>query len=242
MTLNAILENIRIGAVLPMIRFGDSTIATSGIGSRPQKIIGGYGISFEGDFTAPVIQSSGLFNFHGSYTFSEVAPDQMTPFMFRPVETVGEEAYLIRYDFQAFYSFGFFADPAARHLFRLKLGGTVYGVETMRREEDTELPVSETEEPVYKLEKVNSDANGGVAGAIEYMRTGTWVPFGARLQYVDNSILTNLWMQFAVARNLDLKFDLKYFTPVFRDPHAWESPNLVVPAVTVRYHFGRVNR
>lgn len=242
MTLSAILENIRIGAVLPMIRFGDSTIATSGIGSRPQKIIGGYGIAFEGDFTAPVIQNSGLFNFHGSYTFSEVGPEQMTPFMFRPGTTIGEEAYLIRYDFQAFYSFGFFADPAARHLFRLKVGGTVYGVETLRREEDTTLPVSETETPEYTLVKHNSEANGGVSGAIEYMRTGTWVPFGARLQYVDNSILTNLWMQFAVARNLDLKFDIKYFTPVFRDPYAWESSNLVVPAVTVRYHFGRVNK
>ncbi|MBC8144859.1 MAG: hypothetical protein H7X80_04680, partial [bacterium] len=65
MTLNAILENIKIGAVLPVLRFGDSTLATSGIGPRPQKIIGGYGISFEGDFAAPVIQSSGLFNFHG---------------------------------------------------------------------------------------------------------------------------------------------------------------------------------
>jgi hypothetical protein len=238
MTLNAILENIKIGAVLPVLRFGDSTIATSGIGSRPQKIIGGYGINFEGDFTAPLIQNSGLFNFHGSYTFSEVAPEQMTPFFFRPAATIGEDAWLVRYDFQAYYSFGFHADPARHHLFRLKLGGTVYGVEGYRREEDTLLAVSETEEPEFTMTKFVTENNGGVSAALEYMRTGSWVPFGARLQYVDNSILTNLWLQFAVAKNLDLKFDLKYFTPVFRDPHAWENPNLVVPAVTVRYHFG----
>jgi hypothetical protein len=242
MTLNAILENIKIGAVLPMIRFGDSTIATSGIGTRPQKIIGGYGISFEGDFVAPLIQNSGLFNFHGSYTFSEVAPEQMTPFMFRPAATIGEEAYLVRYDFQAFYSFGFFADAAASHLFRLKIGGTVYGVETLHHEEDTLLAVSETEDPVFNLVKHDNSTNGGVAGALEYMRTKTWVPFGARLQYVDNSLLTDLWLQFAVAKNLDLKFDLKYFTPIFRDPHPWENPNLVVPAIALRYHFGSVSK
>ena len=243
MTLNAILENIKIGAVLPAFRFGDSTIATSGIGSRPQKIIGGYGISFEGDFTAPVIQSSGLFNFHGSYTFSEVAPEQMVPTIFTPNNTVGEVGYLVRYDFQAFYSFGFFADPAARHLFRLKVGGTVYGVEGLRREQDTLAPITGEDEPMtFVVNEVSRATQGGVAAAIEYMRTGTWAPFGARLQYVDNSLLSDLWIQFAIARNLDLKFDIKYFTPVFRDPHEWENPNLVVPSVTMRYHFGTVPR
>ena len=166
----------------------------------------------------------------------------MRPMTFRPDFAIGDTAYLIRYDFQAFYSFGFFADPAAKHLFRLKIGGTVYGAEGMVNVEDTTLPVSETEQAQYKVTKVNSTSNGGVSGALEYMRTGSWVPFGARLQYVDNSILSDLWIQFAVARNLDLKFDIKYFTPVFRDPHPWEHPNLVVPSVAVRYHFGSVGR
>lgn len=238
MTLNAILENIKIGAVLPGLRFGDSTMSTSGIGSRPQKIIGGYGIAFEGDFTAPVIQSSGLFNFHGSYTFSEVAPEQMQEITLRPSPTLGDTAYLVRYDFQTFYSFGFFADPGAKHLFRLKIGGTVYGVDAIVNEEDTTVALSETDPRVYAVRKVSSSSQGGVSGAIEYMRTGSWVPFGARLQFVDNSILSDLWIQFALARNLDLKFDLKYFTPVFRDAHPWENPSLVVPAVAIKYHFG----
>ncbi|MBC8144622.1 MAG: hypothetical protein H7X80_03490, partial [bacterium] len=238
MTLNAILENIKIGAVLPVLRFGDSTLATSGIGPRPQKIIGGYGISFEGDFTAPVIQNSGLFNFHGSYTFSEVAPSQLVEHVFRPDPSIGDTAYLVRYDFQAFYTFGFYADPDARHLFRLKLGGTVYGTEGIINEEDTTLAFGEETPPEFKVRSVSKHSRGGVAGAIEYMRTGSWVPFGAKLQFVDNSVLAGLWMQFAIARNLDLKFDLKYFTQLFRDAHPWENPHLVVPAVSVKYHFG----
>lgn len=238
MTLNAILENIKIGAVLPVLRFGDTTIATSGIGPRPQKLVGGYGISFEGDFTAPVIQNSGLFNFHGSYTFSEVAPEQMQKFTFRPGFIQGDTAYLIRYDFQAFYTFGFYADPNARHLFRLKIGGTVYGAETLVNEEDTTIARGESDPAEFAVRSVDKSSQGGVAGAIEYMRTGSWVPFGARLQYVDNSVLAGLWMQFAIARNLDLKFDLKYFTPLFRDAHPWENSHLVVPAVSIKYHFG----
>jgi hypothetical protein len=244
LTLDAILENIKIGAVLPQIRFGDSTIATSGIGSRPQAILGGYGIAMSGDFTAPLLDNSGLFNFYASYTFGEGKTDKTVLRTFAKrngrfeVEQLGEVGYVIRYAAQAYYSFGFYLDDEARHLFRLKIGGTVYGVDTEVRQQDTTVvAVGETSTPTV-FSKITSETVGGVSGKVEYMKGGQKIPYGASLQYQDQSLLSDIWLQFIINPRFDLKVGLKYFTPVFREPHAWENANYVVPSVSLKYHFG----
>lgn len=240
LTLNAILENIKIGAVLPQIRFGGNTIDSSGFGTSRQKIIGGYGIAVSGDFAAPVIDNSGLFNFYGSYTFSESNTDKIR--LFDSTSQFNEVGYLIRYALQAYYSFGFYADAAAKHLFRLKIGGTVYGVDYFTRKVDPDAIQSEDQEPVTSLFKDNSKSFGGVSGKVEYMKGGQVIPWGASVQYVDNSILADAWIQFAITPRFDLKFEGKYFTPLENADerllsHPWENPNLIVPAVSVKYHF-----
>ena len=243
MTLNAILRNVKIGAVLPSPRFGGETVAESGLFDKPQKILGGYGISFGGDFTAPMLNNSGLFNFHASYTFSEASTEAMVPGVFDISPTGdtnrrvgGEVAYLIRYAFQGFYSFGFYADNDAQHLFRLKLGGAVYGVDTYERQQY--FGPGEGIDTTISLREVGGETRGGVAGRLEYMKGGTDIPYGAGFQYFDGSIQGNVWLQFVVGRALDLKLQGKYFTPLFRDPRPWESNSLVIPSIEVKYHFG----
>lgn len=240
LTLNAILENIRLGAVLPQIRFGGNTVDSSGIGSRQQKIIGGYGLALSGDFAAPLLNNSGLFDFYGSYTFSEANTEGIRLFEGTGAPELG---YLIRYAFQAYYSFGFFADADAKHLFRLKFGGTVYGVEGYSREVDPEfVPGQEGEEAPTLLVKQWNRSRGGVSGRIEYMKGGQMVPWGAGVQYFDQSILANVWLQFAINNRLDLKLEGKYFTSFDGDErlitHPWENQNLIVPSLSVKYHFG----
>ena len=240
LTLNAILENIRLGAVLPQIRFGGNTVDSSGIGSRQQKIIGGYGLALSGDFAAPLLNNSGLFDFYGSYTFSEANTEGIRLFEGTGAPELG---YLIRYAFQAYYSFGFFADADAKHLFRLKFGGTVYGVEAFSREVDPEfVPGQEDEEAPTTLVKQWNRSRGGVSGRIEYMKGGQMVPWGAGVQYFDQSILANVWLQFAINNRLDLKLEGKYFTSFDGDDrlitHPWENPNIIVPSLSVKYHFG----
>ncbi len=245
LSLNALLRNIKIGAILPQKRFGGSTIAESGLFDKPQKILGGYGISFGGDFTAPIINQSGLFNFHASYTFGEASTDAMAPTVYsvqpgdsglgRP-DMIGENAYLIRYAFQGFYSFGLYADNDAKHLFRMKLGGTVYGVDEYERRQvfrDTEL-----QDTVPTLEKISDETVGGVAGRIEYMKGGTDIPYGLGVQYFDASLMTNVWLQFIVLRNLDVKLEGKFFSTLFRDPKPWEEESIVIPSIALKYHFG----
>ena len=244
MTLNAILRNVKIGVVLPQPRFGGETIAESGLLDEPQKILGGYGIAFGGNFTAPMLHNSGLFNFHASYTFGESSTDAILPTLLdiSPVgdttkRSGGEVAYLIRYAFQGFYSFGFYADNNAKHLFRLKVGGAVYGVDTYERQQHIGPGESVDTVPAL-LKKIHGENQGGVAGKIEYMKGGTDIPYGAGFQYFDGSLQGNVWLQFVVSRVLDLKFEGKCFTSLFREPRRWEANSLVVPSIELKYHFG----
>jgi len=241
MTLSAILEDVKLGAVLPQpVRFGDSTIASSGIGSYQQKIIGGYGLVFSGDFAAPIIDNSGLFSLYATYTFSEAETDKMGITTVRTVAgqkevvTPGETAYLVRWALQTYYSFGFYLDADARYLFRLKLGATAYGVDDFNREQDVN-PIGEQDAPTFA--KVFSQTKAGVAGKLEFMKSGINTPYGLGVQYFDQSILSNIWIQFFPTQRWDIKLEGKYFAPILRDPYAWENESLVVPSLSVKYHF-----
>ncbi len=261
MTVSAVLENIKIGAILPSFRFGE-TIGESGIGSNPQNIVGGYGAAMSGDFAFPLMDNSGLFTFYTSYTFSESSTDKMLAqkdvFHINPDSTLsaafngetGETGYLMRYAALGYYSFGFYADKDAQHMFRIKVGGGAYGVDTYKRQIDIsdtlafiEALNTETSEGqpdtlrTYYKSSNSVESRGGVAARIEYMRGGTKYPFGAAIQYFDGSLLSNVWLQFAVGEQFDLKLEGKFFTPIFREPRLWESESLVVPSLTVKYHF-----
>lgn len=245
LTLNALLRNVKIGAVLPSPRFGGATIGESGIFDKPQRIIGGYGAAFSGDFAFPVINNSGLFNFYASYTFGEADVENMAVSVYPNANdtsigsrsVAGDVGHLIRYAFQGYYSFGFYADPQAQHLFRFKLGGAVYGVDFFERQQVFRQG-DITNDTIPSLGKVADDVQGGVSGKIEYMKGGTTIPYGVWTQYFDGSLLSSVWLQFIVARNLDLKLQGKFFTPLFRDARPWEQNALVVPSLEVKYHFG----
>ena len=64
-------------------------------------------------------------------------------------------------------------------------------------------------------------------------------PFGLGVRYFDQSILAKAWIQFFYNEYLDLKFEGQFFTPIVRDPRAWEpgTGRVFVPAVTLVYHF-----
>ena len=245
LTLNALLRNIKIGAILPEPRFGGETMGESGLFDKPQKILGGYGAAFSGDFAFPILNNSGLFNFYASYTFGEASTDKLALSVYPNasdtslgVRTVrGDEGYLVRFAFQGYYSFGFHVDPEAKNLFRLKLGGAVYGVDGFERRQVFRAG-DITADTTPALGKLFSETHGGVSGKVEYMRGGTDIPYGAWVQYFDGSLLSSVWLQFVVGRSLDLKFQGKFFTPLFRDARLWEEDALVVPSVEVKYHFG----
>jgi hypothetical protein len=97
--------------------------------------------------------------------------------------------------------------------------------------------LNDVSERPLALFKDGSETVGGVSGKIEYMKGGQAIPFGAGVQYNDQSILANVWLQFIINPSLDLKLEGKYFTPMFRDPHDWENVNNVVPSLSVKYHF-----
>ncbi|KXK55765.1 MAG: hypothetical protein UZ07_CHB004001878 [Chlorobi bacterium OLB7] len=246
MTLNAMLENVKLGVVLPTLRFGetgDTSYATSGFGNNNQKILGGIGAAFSGDFAFPIMDNSGLFNVFATYTFSEQDLDDIRPrklirqggiFVEDP-NNRGERAWLVRYAAQTYYSFGFFLDDNAQFLFRLKLGATLYGMDEFARQNDTTSIISEKEEMVFA--KTEDETKAGVSGKLEFMRSGTRIPFGASIQYFDQSILGNIWIQFFPSQRWDLKVEGKLAAAVLRDPYPWENKTIFAPSVTVKYHF-----
>ena len=246
MTLNAMLENVKLGVVLPTLRFGetgDTSYATSGFGDNNQKILGGIGAAFSGDFAFPIMDNSGLFNVFATYTFSEQDLDDIRPrklirqggsFVEDP-NNRGERAWLVRYAAQTYYSFGFFLDDNAQFLFRLKLGATLYGMDEFARQNDTTSIISEKEEMVFA--KTDDETKASVSGKLEFMRSGTRIPFGAGIQYFDQSILGNIWIQFFPSQRWDFKVEGKLAAAILRDPYPWENKTLFVPSVTVKYHF-----
>ncbi|MCC7439754.1 MAG: hypothetical protein IT211_14805 [Armatimonadetes bacterium] len=246
MTLNAMLENVKLGVVLPTLRFGetgDTNYATSGFGNNNQKILGGIGAAFSGDFAFPIMDNSGLFNVFATYTFSEQDLDDIRPrklirqggsFVEDP-NNRGERAWLVRYAAQTYYSFGFFLDDNAQFLFRLKLGATMYGMDEFARQNDTTALIGEKETMVFA--KTDDETKASVSGKLEFMRSGTRIPFGAGIQYLDQSILGNIWLQFFPSQRWDLKVEGKLAAAILRDPYPWENKTIFVPSVTVKYHF-----
>jgi hypothetical protein len=235
-TLSAILENIRLGLVLPMVRFGDTSISTSGLGGSPQKIIGGTGFAMSGDFTTPFISNSGMFNFFGTYSFSASNTDQIRK-AYDSVLKMSERGYLIRYAGQLYYSFGFFPDESGSHVFRLKFGGSFYGVDSYERIADSSKGASKN---ATIMNKVESTSKGGVSGKIEYMRGGKKIPWGVSVQYLDESIFSNAWIQFIVNPQLDLKIEGKFATVLSREAHLWENSTIFAPSVSLKYHFNNL--
>jgi hypothetical protein len=114
-------------------------------------------------------------------------------------------------------------------MFRMRLGGTLYGMETW-----SETGVG-TDTAMYK--KVDEQTIGGVSGKIEFMTTGWSTPVGFTLSYFDEAILGKAWLQVPVVDQFALRLDASVFTPIFRDARAWENDAVVIPSLHLIFNF-----
>ena len=116
-------------------------------------------------------------------------------------------------------------------MFRLRLGGTVYNMESWSSirglDQDTAV--------VYS--KVDNETIGGLSGAVDFMTTAWSTPIGFTLSYFDQTILGKAWLQVPIMYQFAVRFDAKVFAPVFRDPRIWESSAIVMPAVNFIFNF-----
>lgn len=220
-SLNALWGSSRLGLVLPTS--GWSNLATT-FGNTRTMTNGGMGINGSFDFPIRVVDESGVFNLAGSYVFDDaVKSDHM---VYNP-NTYRNEDYLVRYHATFQYSFAVAIDKD--FLFRMRLGGTIYGMEAWSEY------YGGTDSADYR--NVSSTTVGGVSGRIDFMATTWSTPAGFSLSYFDETILGTAWLQIPVVDNFALRLDAKVFTPVFRDPRPWERNAVVMPALRFIFNF-----
>ncbi len=219
--LNALWGSSRLGVILPTS--GWSSLA-SDFGNTQTMTNGGLGINGSFDFPIKVIDASGVFNMSASYVFDDAS---QSDHMQLNTDFDRYEDYMVRYHASIQYSFAVKIDRD--FMFRMRLRGTIYGMETW-----AETGVN-TDSAMYK--KVDEESIGGVSGRIEFMTTAWSTPVGFTLSYFDESILGKAWLQIPVVENFSLRLDASVFTPVFRDPRAWENDAVVIPSLHLIFNF-----
>jgi hypothetical protein len=226
MTLSAIWQAVKMGVILPTN--GWSNLTTDVYNIERKLTHAGVGVAFEADFPFAVIPKSGVFNTTLGYVFGDavegplernLSPDtyQTDPF---------DLDYLVRYNAQLHYTFAVAVDRD--YLLRFGLGGTIYGVEKWYHN-STENP--ETRRNEITFERLGDESVGGISGRVDFMARGLSTPFGISMQYFDEGLYTNIWLQVPIVDNtFSLRLDAKGFFKAFtEDPRMWEKKSVFLP-------------
>ncbi|MFP4368006.1 MAG: hypothetical protein ACLFR2_00340 [Candidatus Kapaibacterium sp.] len=231
LTLNSIWQNVKLGVVLP----------TSGWAGLSEDLFdqsrvftnAGVGIAFQADFPVMVIPESGIFHFEGSYLFGDAKDPSWRDISNDDVlinPEIYPHDYLIRATGQLHYTFGVAIDKD--YLMRFGIGGTFYNAETWDKEVTSD---QQTNEEKVEYLNVDDETVGGVSGSIELMVQNTATPYGLELQYFDESVYANFWLQIPVVENtLALRFDAKGYYKAFTDVlRPWEQQSMFIPMARV---------
>lgn len=220
-TASAMWNSAKLGLIMPFD--GYSSLSKSLYGIERKLTYAGAGITGSFEYPIQVIDNSGIFHLSGSYVFGDAVNCSYKNRNLDPnefVENVNDNDFLIRYNAQLHYTFGIEIDRD--YLFRFGVGATLYNVERWYNTK----AIDELEVPYIKYVKKEAETVGGISGRIDFMSLNSSTPVGASLQYFDQNIYTNLWLQVALpfANNVYLRLEAKgYFSP-FRDkPHDWEN-------------------
>ncbi len=223
--LNAVWSQARLGIILPTN--GWSSLASS-FGNERTMTTAGFGVNTNIEVPIKLIAESGVFNFAASYVFDDARSTSHKRF-----DTSVRRSFdhLIRFHASAQYTFAVRIDES--NLFRLRLGGTGYSMERWFDRDS----ISTTGDTVSRFAKFDSEFIGGISGKIEFMNTSWSTPLGASLQYFDESVLANLWLQLQVTESLGFRIDANMFTPVFREKRAWENDAVFMPSIRAIFNF-----
>jgi hypothetical protein len=235
----AIWDNIKLGFILPTSGWSSFTKDVFDVDRR--FTYAGVGISGAFDFPIKVIPQSGVFSMSGSYVFGDAnAPtykDRQKMYDENGFEYINDDLfyndYLIRYTAQAHYTFGFSIDES--YLFRFGIGGTLYGAETWRDYQET----SDLEESIITYKKSDNETVGGLSMKVEFMSRDITTPFGASLQYFDESLFANIWMQVPIViEAFFVRIEAKGFVAAFKETlHPWENKSVLIPSVRLVFNF-----
>lgn len=236
LALNLIWRQLKFGLILPT--GGWSSVAEDLYEQQRNLTYGGFGVNFAADFDIPVINRSDVFHISGGYVASDAEElDRLSggysalldsydagvidnaQFLFQSRNGT-LNSHLVRANAALHYTFGMAIDK--NNLLRFSLGGAVYNVETWNYNlsEIDEI----TSEPVF--EQFDSETVGGITAKIDFMATNVRLPWGVSVNYFDESILSNVFVQFPVIENtMYLKLNAIGRVDIKSNPRAWEAGN-----------------
>lgn len=230
MTLSALWESVKLGVILPTDGWAS---LTKDIYDQDRKLThGGVGLAGVMDFPLKVIPDGGIFHFSFGVVSGDAKPsfykpqrNNIDPTSFG--EDINDNDYLIRANAQLHYTFGIKIDND--YLFRFGIGGTVYNVEYWYNK----LVIQPDLTNIVQFTKLKSETVGGISGRIEFMSTNITTPFGMKLQYFDESLSGNIWLQIPVIPNMfSVRLDAQGYVVAFSNtPHPWESRSIFLPTV-----------
>jgi len=239
LTALALWKSIKLGLVLPTN--GWSSMSNDLFEQERNLTHAGIGVAGEFDFPFKVIPKSGLFRLSFSYVFGDAETSNykgvnLNPNAYNSIDEykmlVNQDVnkytdYLIRYHAQLLYTFGIAIDDDYK--FRFGVGGTVYNAEMWHNYLDS----AETGNLDFFNRNYDNEVIGGLTGRVEFLATNVTTPWGASLQYFDEGLSGNIWLQIPIIKNLlAIRFDAKGFSPVFRDEdYAWETGALFTPMI-----------
>lgn len=226
MTLSAVWDRVKLGVILPTT--GWSPIAESWFSQTRKLTGGGFGVSAEMDFPFKVIPKSGVFRGSIAYVFGDAKRffnKDATLDEFSKFEKTSD--YMIRFNSQLHYTFAIAIDQD--YLFRFGIGGTVYTAERwMNFIDSTNINEGELKLGFHEIE---SKTIGGVSGRIDFMAKNIMTPYGASMQYFDEGIGMNAWLQLPIMANtFSVRLEANGYYKAFKDnPRPWENRSVFIP-------------
>jgi hypothetical protein len=244
MMLRAVWDNIRLGVVLPTS--GWSSLSEDLFSVDRRLTHASVGVSGAADFPIKVIPNSGIFSVSGSYVFGDASEPSSKnrgayyeengfPTDYSDTDNKFND-YLIRYTAQLHYTFGFAIDES--YLLRFGVGATVYGAERWRDYQDTNT-LDENDEYVVNYQKAESETIGGISLKADFMSRDIATPFGATLQYFDESLYGDIWLQVPIVQNTFFaRIDVQGYVAAFKNNlHPWEDKGVFMPSLRLIFNF-----
>lgn len=237
-TASALWENMKMGIILPTN--GYSKAASKVFESDRHMTYAGVGIAGEMDFPVAVIPQSGIFHAEFGYVFGDAERAEynganndaaLNPLAFNLQTQIDNPDYLIRFNAKVHYTFGIAIDQ--NYQMRFGLGGTGYTMESWINNK------AENNPNEIIREKHEQEFVGGISGEVEFMATNKTTPWGIGVQYFDQSLFTNLWLQIPIIENtFALELEAKGYIKAFADePHPWETNSIFIPMARFIFNF-----
>jgi hypothetical protein len=235
MTFSALWENVKFGVILPTN--GWSSLAKDAFSVDRKLTHASFGVSGEMDFPIKIIPKSGVFHLGFGYVFGDPEKSDYKNRHFdvnNYTITNEDNDYLVRFNGQLHYTFAMQIDED--YQFRFGIGGTAYTVERWY------YPLVENKETLEKkveFKKLKQETIGGVSGKVEFMTKNVKTPYGASVQYFDEGLGVNAWLQIPIIQNtFAVRLDVRGNFKAFKDqPRDWENESVFIPMVRFIVNF-----